>query len=96
MIFDPTFKHLESAMKVSAAKQAVISHNIANANNPEYEALEFDEELGKAVNRLDNKKVVMEDEMAALSENSVRYSSYVKLMSSKLGVLRNIASQGRK
>lgn len=96
MIFDPTFRHLESAMKMTSAKQAVIAHNVANANNPEFEALEFDEELGRAVKRLDSKSVILEEEMAALSENSVRYSSYVKLMSSKLGILRTIATQGRK
>ena len=96
MIFDPTFRHLESGMKRTSAKQAIYAHNIANAGNPDFEALEFDEELGRAVKRLDSRKVILEEEMAALSENSVRYSSYVKLMSSKLGILRTIATQGRK
>lgn len=96
MIFDPTFKQLEQGMRVASAKQAVIAHNIANANNPDFEAMEFNEELGRAEKRLDNKKVVVEEEMADLSENSVRYSSYVKLLSSKLGILRTIATQGRK
>jgi flagellar basal-body rod protein FlgB len=96
MIFDPTFNNLEKAMKVSATKQSVIAHNIANANTPGYEPLDFDAELGKAIKRQDKKKVMIEEEMAALSENSVRYSAYVKLISSKMNVLRTIATQGRK
>jgi flagellar basal body rod protein FlgB len=96
VIFDPAINHLEQALKVSAAKQGVISHNLANANTPGYEALEFDEELGRAIKRQDNKKVIIEEEMAALSDNSVRYSSYVKLLSTKLNIIRTIATQGRR
>jgi flagellar basal body rod protein FlgB len=96
VIFDPSIGNLEQALKSSAARQAVISHNLANANTPGYEALEFDEELGRAIARQDKKKVIIEEEMAALSDNSVRYSSYVKLLSTKLNIIRTIATQGRK
>jgi len=95
MIFDPTFTHLEQAMKASALRQAVISHNIANANTPGFEPMDFNEELGRAVKRQD-KKVVIEEEMAALADNSVKYSSYVKLISTKLNIIRTIATQGRR
>jgi len=96
MIFDPTFSNLEGAMRVASAKQAVIAHNLANAQTPDYEPLEFSEELNRAIKRKDRKKVVIEEEMAALSENSVRYSSYVKLLSQKIGILRTIVTQGRR
>ncbi|MGB9613669.1 MAG: flagellar basal body rod protein FlgB, partial [Candidatus Margulisiibacteriota bacterium] len=71
-------------------------HNIANAKTPGYEALTFDEELMRAVKRLDQKQVVLEEELAALTENSIKYSAYVKLLSSKINVLRTIATQGRR
>jgi len=96
MIFDPTFTNLEKAMKVSTQRQAVISHNIANADTPGFKPLDFDEELGRAVERQNKKKVVIEEEMAALADNSVKYSSYVKLMTTKLNILRTIATQGRR
>jgi len=96
MIFDPTFSHLEGAMRAASAKQAVIAHNIANANTPGYEPLDFSEELNRAIKSADKKKVVIEEEMAALSDNSVRYSSYVKLLSQKINILRTIATQGRR
>ncbi len=95
-MFDETFTHLERGLKASAAKQSVIAHNIANANTPGYEPLEFDAELNKAVKRQDKKKVVLEEEMAALSDNSIRYSAMSKLMTSKLNIWRTVATQGRK
>ena len=95
-IYDSTFGSLERAMKVAAMKEAVIAQNIANAKTPGYEAMIFDEELNKAVKRQDKKDVVLEDEMAALAENSGKYSAYVKLMTSKIGVLRSIATQGKR
>ena len=95
-LFDETFGSLERAMEIATKKQAVIAHNIANAKTPGYEALTFDEELMRAVKRLDQKQVVLEEELAALTENSIKYSAYVKLLSSKINVLRTIATQGRR
>ena len=83
-------------MQVSTGRQAVISQNIANAKTPGYVPQEFNEELMKAEKRLDRNQVVLEDELAALTENSIKYSSLVKLMSSKINVLRTIATQGRR
>lgn len=95
-LFDESFNTLERAMQIATRKQAVIAHNIANAKTPGYEPLTFDEQLMKAVKRQDKKEVVLEDEMASLTENSVKYSAFVKLMSSKISVLRTIATQGRR
>jgi len=95
-VFDATFGNLERAMEISTRRQEVITHNIANANTPGYEALTFDEQLMQAVKRQDKKRVVLEEELAALSDNSLKYSSYVKLLSSKINVLRTIATQGRR
>lgn len=95
-IYDSTFVSLERAMKVAALKQAVIAQNIANAKTPGYEAMTFDEQLNMAVKRRDKKDVTLEEEMAALAENSGQYSAYVKLMTSKISVLRTIATQGKR
>jgi len=96
MIFDPTFNNIEQALKVSSAKQAVSAHNLANADTPGFEPMEFDETLNKAVKRQDSKRVVVEEEMSELSKNQIKYSAYVKLISAKFSILRNIVSQGRK
>lgn len=95
-LFDPTFGNLERAMEIATRRQEVITHNIANADTPGYEALTFDEQLMQAVKRLDKKDVVLEEELAALTDNSVKYSAYVKMLSNKFSVLRSIVTQGRK
>ncbi len=95
-IYDATFDALERSMKVAAMKQAVIAQNIANAKTPGYVAMAFDEQLNKAVKRQDKKDVTLEEEMAALAENTGHYSAFVKLMTSKIGVLRTIATQGKR
>ena len=96
VMFDWPFDTLERSMRIATKRQEVITQNIANAKTPGYEALTFDEQMMRAVKRLDKKDVVLEDELSALTENSVRYSAYVKLMTSKLGALRTIVTQGRR
>jgi flagellar basal body rod protein FlgB len=96
VMFDSTFNTLENQMLIATKRQEVIAQNIANAKTPGYEAMTFDEQLMQAVKRMDRKEVVLEDELAALTENSVKYSAYVKWMTSKLSALRAIVTQGKK
>jgi len=96
VVFDEQFDSLERAMSIAAQRQAVIAHNIANAKTPGYEALDFDAELLKATARQGNMNVILEDEMAKLANNSVEYSAFVKLLSSKINILRTIATQGKR
>ena len=94
-IFDSTYVNLQNGIERAAKKQAVIAQNIANINNPSYEPLEFDEVLNKAVKRAD-KHIVLENELAALSQNTFDHGSYVKLLAEKLSVIRTVVTQGRK
>jgi flagellar basal body rod protein FlgB len=95
-VFDARFRNLERSMEIATRWQEVITHNISNAKTPGYEPLTFDEQLMRAVKRLDRKNVVLEEELAALTENSIKYSAYVKLLSSRINTLRTIAAQGRR
>ena len=94
--FEGELGKLEGAMEQTTKMHAVIAHNIANANTPGYEALKFDEVLDKAVKRTEKPQVSLEEELAALGTNGVRYSAYTKLLTSRLNVLRTIATQGRR
>ena len=94
-IFDPTYVNLQKGIERTSNKAAIIAQNIANINNPNYEPLDFDAELNKAVKRKE-KNLVLENELAALSQNSADHASYVKLLMSKLSVLRTVVTQGRK
>lgn len=94
-IFDEAFVTLHHGINRATMKQAVIAQNIANANNPDYIPLKFDEVLNKAVKRAE-KSVIIEEEMAALSKNAIEHSAYIKLLASKINVLRTVATQGRR
>ena len=94
-LFDGTYAELERSMYLATKKQEVIAHNIANAKTPGYKPLTFNEELDMAVEKQDKQKVVLEEELADLSKNAINYSSYVKMLSSKLNTLRTIAKQGK-
>jgi len=87
--------NLQNGIDKTSKKAAIIAQNIANINNPNYVPEDFDEVLNKAVKRAD-KNIVIEDEMAALSRNSSEHASYVKLLVSKLSVIRTVVTQGRK
>lgn len=95
-IFDPQFGDLERSMQIATRWQEVITQNIANANTPGYEALAFNEELMRAEKRYDRRQVNLEEELAALTDNSIKYSTLVKVYSSKINILRTIATQGRR
>ncbi|MFH1347321.1 MAG: flagellar basal body protein [Candidatus Margulisiibacteriota bacterium] len=95
-MFDIQFGNLERAMEIATRRQEVITHNIANAKTPGFEPLTFDEQLMMAVKRQDQKNVNLEEELASLTENSIKYSAYVKLLSSKINTLKTIATQGRR
>jgi flagellar basal body rod protein FlgB len=95
-LYDSTIYNLQDAMEISTKKQAAIAHNIANANTPGFRAVKFDEILGRAVERTERPEVIIEEEMSALADNSLRYSAYTKLLSSKINIIKNVVSQGRR
>lgn len=95
-VFDSQFNDVERSMEIATRWQEVITHNIANAKTPGYEPLTFNEELMQAEKRQDRKRVILEEELAALTDNSLRYSTLVKIFSAKIGILRSIATQGKR
>lgn len=94
-IFDVTIDRLQQGIDRATRKQAVIAQNIANINNPNYNALEFDAILNKAVKRA-NRKVILEEEMDALARNSSEHSALVKLYASKMNILHTVVTQGKR
>lgn len=95
-MYDGTFDNLSKAMEIATKKQAIIAQNIANANNPNYVPLKFDEALNKAVEKADKGTVVLEDEMNDLSTVAGQHSAYIRFLTAKLGVIKTVVTQGRK
>ncbi|OGC06725.1 hypothetical protein A2526_06425 [candidate division WOR-1 bacterium RIFOXYD2_FULL_36_8] len=94
-MFDPAYISLKGALGETIIKQEVAAHNLANINTPGFEPNTFDEVLQKVIKRED-KKITVEQEMDEISQNVLRYSSLVKLLSYKINTLKTIASQGRR
>ena len=93
--FDPTIARIKDEMRLSLSEQATINQNIANANNPDYVAKSFDKVFQRAIDR-QKAQVVLEDELKALGANSMHYSTLTRLYNLKMGVVKTIASQGRR
>ncbi len=94
-IFDSTFNSLEKGVDRTSRVQEVIAQNVANANTPGYVPKKFDVFLNQAVEKQEN-KVNLEEEMAEMAKNNTEHSAYIKIMASKLSVLRTVVTQGRR
>ncbi|MFA5104073.1 MAG: flagellar basal body protein [Candidatus Margulisiibacteriota bacterium] len=95
-IFDSTMTSLERGLSHATKAQEVIAQNIANAQTPGYVAKKFDDVLEHAVERRNGAGVNLEEEMSDMALNNNRHAAYLKLMASKLAILRTVISQGRK
>lgn len=84
---------LENNIVRTSGAQQQIAKNIANLNNPAY-VPPFDKELADAQGRID-RKVLLENEMAKMSKNSIEYNTYIRLLTNKYQSLKKIASQGK-
>ena len=95
-VFGPSFKTLEDGIARHMKIQEVISQNVANAGTPGYRALVFDDVLDKAVERSNTPQVNLDDEMADLVKNRAAYTTMIRLLTSKINILRTVATQGRR
>lgn len=107
MLFNPTMSNLGLSLKEAARRQAIIANNIANADTPGYQAMSFSQALMTAENQLaaapliENSPaagpagVVLEDQMAKMAENSLFYTSCIRLMNYEFKLYQHIVTQGR-
>lgn len=91
---DASISKLENNIKECAKTQSVIAKNVANLSNPDYIPNSFDRELAVAKGKLD-KKVLLEQEMTKMSRNSIRYNTYIKLLTMKYQNMRKVATLGK-
>jgi len=100
-LFDPAMVALQNAIKRSAAMQANLARDIANASTPGY-AGSFADELNKAEKQrrkrrgLESQKATLESNMASLSRLNLYHSACAKLLTTKLNILKTVAGTGKK
>jgi flagellar basal body rod protein FlgB len=97
LLFDDTMFLLESNIKDTIQRQNVIAYNLANAKNPDFVPVRYEDELKDIMNRPGFKadQVNTEEEMTKMTKNRYKHQSMVRLMNLKYEVLRKIISQGR-
>lgn len=95
VVFSQSFDNIEKAIKMASNRQKVIASNIANIESGNFKKLSFDDELAKAQARIASKEILLDNEMAKLSENNIRMSSYAQLLSSKLKMLKKVVTLGK-
>ena len=101
----PTTEALARAIDVCALKQAVYSANIANANVDGYRRLEvlFDEQGAIAgansaepqVALAADSTVKLDEEMAAMARNALRYETLLSAYERSTGLLKAAIHEGR-
>jgi len=97
LLFDDTMFLLENNIKQTINRQNIIAYNLANAKNPDFVPVRFEDELQEIMNRPGFKadQINTEEEMAKMTKNRYKHQSMVRLMNLKYEVLRKIISQGR-
>lgn len=103
---DMAFQFLRAGLEVASLRQQVISNNIANVNNPDFQPLKVEFESLMTNNtaasipkphvtiKSNVKEVSIDQEMVNLSQNTVQYQALLKQLNGKLELL-NSAINGR-
>ena len=95
-MLDETTRFAAKKMQAAAYKQSIHAYNIANATTPHFKPIRFDEELAEAEKSYgEGEEFNLEQEMHLMNENRLEYSAYVKILTSKFGIYRKVASNGK-
>lgn len=78
-------------------RQAVYNYNIANASTPNFQPIQFQDEIEKAKKRYgkENQTFNLENEMAKIAMNTLKQSSLTKLFSTRYQILRKVVTMGK-
>jgi len=99
VIFDESMQRLTYGMKDSVKRQTVIAHNVSNKDVAGYKPIRFSDELQEMMSRPgfnpERDTVIEEEEMAKMTKNRFKYSTYIRLMNMKLEVLKKVINQGK-
>lgn len=103
---DPVLELLGRAVDVSALRHSVHATNIANANTEGYTRIELVVDGATAnadgpavgtprVVTTPGEAVRLDEEMAAMAQNAVRYQTLLSAFEKTMGLLRSAAREGR-
>lgn len=96
-MMDGTTRFAAKKLQELAYRQSIHAYNIANASTPHFKPIRFQDELEQAEKtyKEPDEKFNLEDEMHMMNENRLEYSTYVKILTTKFGIYRKVASNGK-
>ena len=97
VLFDPSMRRLMYGIKDSIKRQTIIAHNLSNAAVEGYKPIRFADELEEIMSRpgFIEDKIIEEEEMAKMTKNRFKYSTYMRLMNMKIDTLKKVINQGK-
>ena len=100
LLYDDTMLRLEREIQQAVKRQAIIAHNIANAEVEGYRPIRFQDEIAVLEQRPggydpEKDEVIIEEEMVKMSKNRLRHQALIKLYSMKMQTVNQVMSQGR-
>ena len=100
MLFDNTTNKISNAILDASHKHAIYAYNLANLMTPGFQPILFDEDRERLETVLpgdeSNSELMSEHFVARITEVRSKYSAYVKLMSTKMAITRQVATLGKK
>jgi flagellar basal body rod protein FlgB len=98
ILFDDVTVRLERDIQEATRRQAIIAHNVANAEVVGFKPIRFKEEL-KALQEIPGgvsaDRVVVEEEMVKMAKNRMRHQTLLKLYTMKTSTVKTVLSQGK-
>ena len=98
ILFDDVTVRLEKDIQEATRRQAIIAHNVANADVAGFKPIRFKEEL-KALQEtpggVSADRVVLEEEMVKMAKNRMRHQTLLKLYTMKTSTVKTVLSQGK-
>ncbi|MDR2431887.1 MAG: flagellar basal body protein [Candidatus Margulisbacteria bacterium] len=98
ILFDDVTVMLERDIQEATRRQAIIAHNIANAEVEGFKPIRFADELKEIEKKpggVSADAVAVEDEMVKMAKNRMRHQTYLKLYTMKTAALKTVLNQGK-
>ena len=99
LLISSTDYKLHQAILEMNKRKAAIAYNIANASTPGFKPIRFEDEIEAALALYGDDSILnqvhLDDEMIKATQIRLRHSAYVKLLTTKMGITKRVATLGK-
>lgn len=99
LLISKTDFRLYQAILEMNKRKAAIAYNVANASTPGFKPIRFEDEIQAAIALYGDDSILnqvhLDDEMIKATQIRLRHSAYVKLLTTKMGITKRVATLGK-